>query len=255
MNITDIKAKHRRLSRAAAAHDLARPTGLHELRNIPFVPRVDPQEQLAAQVVAYLMDLWRRPVIEGVDDEWIYNEICTGELGCGKVWTWLPWDDFTDDEGQKRSGWNRGWCGATGARAWGGVGLRYEIRRHLLPSPSRLLNERKCDEHGFPLKDRLVDPSDMRPGDIVCVDTYGSTRPDHITVCVAGPGEPDPLAGCDAIPHRDVLGENEYRCIGGNEGGYLFDGRKVVGVTTNIRTLDKVRGVVRFTAEDCEVEA
>lgn len=240
----------RRLRRQIAAIDFSMYAPL-EADFRPIARAAFDQQRILDEAVS----LWRAELVEGMDDEWIYEEICTGDFGCGKPWKWLPWEDYTDDHGNRRSGWNRGYCGATCAYILGkAVGLRYDIRRSLLPSPSRLMDRDRCAKVGFSLSKRVVDPlRDLKPCDVVCVDTYGDQRADHLAMVWAGPGQADPLAGDTSVRHReDRLSVHEYRTIEGNAKGYLPDGRHVVGVVTNIRSVYEVRGAVRFVADDCE---
>jgi len=235
----------RRIRRLEAALDFA--------AHRPDVPHgeIDTQ-RVVARALSLLHQCWQEGHSTDVD-RWIYDEICTGVWGCGSAWKWMPWDDWTDDDGNRRRGWNAGWCGATVAYILGwSERLRYDIRRHLLPSPARLLDKARCAKIGFPLADRKVDPAYMIGGDVACIDTVGGDSADHIALVWAGPGQVDPCHSVDAVPHVEVLGPGEYRTIEGNARGYHLTGEKVVGIVTNLRKIKQVRGVVRFRAEDCE---
>ena len=101
--------------------------------------------------------------------------------------------------------------------------------------------------------DRFVDVEDMRPGDIVLVDSTGDGKANHITLCWADAGASNPQP-FDMLPESAYKSDQDkhYTTLEGNAKGLLPDGRKVEGYVARTRPLDQVTHVIRFEEEDYE---
>lgn len=125
------------------------------------------------------------------------------------------------------------WCGEFAGYCAGRAGLASRIRKYVTPSTYRLfspdLRDNKWQKAGYP-RPAAPPPGDVRRGDLICVVTgankaYG----DHIAIVY------------------DVLGDSLYT-YEGNARGLLPDGRQGRGVVRQVRKLEDVRQVIRFTA-------
>ena len=222
---------------------LRRALAIERLGNVNPEP-IAPSPRPTAVDVA--VQEWLKYVGEERDHEYIYDTYCVGNLGCTDAWRWLPWDGPGKE-------WAEGWCGAFVAYCHGVVGLSAGIRRHLMPSPTRLLDRPRAVRAGldFNFRDRLVDVEAVRADDVLCVDTHGGRRPDHVALCVAGRGQgvPEDLRGVLGI---DSVPDDADWCatVEGNAHGAFPDGSDGVGVITRLRPHGKIRAAIRFTKED-----
>ena len=150
------------------------------------------------------------------------------------------------------------WCGFAQAYAFRAAGLKAHIVEKVLPSCYRLKKWAKEN-------DRFVDVDEMRPGDIVLVDSNGDGKANHITLCWAvddrkvdgGSGWWTDEFSSAYIDHETQPGVRKYihgdfLTLEGNAKGLLPDGRIVEGYVARTRPLEQVTHVIRFQEADYE---
>ena len=151
-------------------------------------------------------------------------------------WHWL--DKYTHN-GQTA------WCGFAQSYAFRAAGLQWRIVEKVLPSCYRL--KKWAKENG-----RFVPVDEMKPGDIVLVDSTGDGKANHITLCWADSESPDPeeYTAAYEASDRDYYDHPGYITLEGNAKGLLPDGRQAEGYVARTRPLDQVTHVIRFLEED-----
>jgi hypothetical protein len=229
----------RHLRRGLAAHRMS----LLEPKDFRDVPR--PKFDAAD----YALHEWKLGVLEETHPEYIYDIYCTGEKGCTSAWKWLPWDGPGKE-------WAEGWCGAFVAYCHGMCNLDRVIRRNLLPSPSRLLDQRRAMKVGIDTERYLGwfshNSREVLANDALCIDTFGSEAPDHLALCVAGPGESIAARVAEVLGLDTTVPTDADWCVTceGNARGWLVSGTKGSGVIVRTRSVSEIRGSARFGEGD-----
>jgi len=199
-----------------------------------------------ALVIKKSAGIWKRKIIEPAksgdpansapDIDWlIRGKECAN-------WHWL--DEYTHN-GQTA------WCGFAQSYAFRYAGLKSHIVEKVLPSCYRL--KKWATENK-----RFVPVDEMRPGDIVLVDSTGDGKANHITLCWQ-----DVMAGSwpELFQYGGTVGSFEYSAVyedggfltlEGNAKGLLPDGRIVEGYVARTRPLEQVTHVIRFQEADYE---
>ena len=121
------------------------------------------------------------------------------------------------------------WCGAFAAQCW--ASLLPQIRKKTLPSTYRLWRDWQA---------RRVEPSSLRPGDIVVVFNDSATAADrekkpygqHITLC------------------RELAGDGKFSTFEGNARACGPSGKYREGVGTRERALSSIAAVYRPQEQD-----
>lgn len=133
-------------------------------------PKLDPPSTLigdrAKLALAAADGEWRLPVQEPPGENWTRIDRYIRMLDA-MAWDWL--DPYRED-GQSA------WCGAFAAFCWGVAGLKFDLRRSVLPSCRRV--RAWLDDH----PDREVRLSDLAAGDVLVVGREGSRRGQHIAL-------------------------------------------------------------------------
>ena len=204
----------------------------------------DAQIDRVGAILEFSVDLWDDNVIEpaksgdpansaGDIDTFIRLPLCAN-------WHWL--EPYTHN-GQTA------WCGFAQSYAFRAAGLKAHIVEKVLPSCYRL--KKFARENN-----RFVDVADMKPGDIVLVDSTGDGKANHITLCWGAVNEVWPDEFYDAIREIDACEYTEtqstYVTLEGNAKGLLPDGRIVEGYVARTRPLEQVTHVIRFQEADYE---